>query len=368
MYDESLLQTGNGEPGPGKSKCEHATYPDPPEGVDLGGDLDVVGAMMMVSFGDPKAASAGLPHYSEIGFDLDMTCTGQGEGNSCVLPEWAADIDQTDGKDGRDNSVGALIARIQEQIPVFGSQTYNSIVDQGRVTILFRLRGYNGLPNDDKVEVSLLVGAPFDSIEEDAKPKWDGTDVWPIASDSLADGKNVDNAKYFDPHGYVTDGVLVATLPEATIRLANGLLPGNAGEIHMKLVGAFLAGNLIEVDTPDGKRWELQDVHLGGRWPTNDLVRQLSQFAEPPKFEKPLCMDSPTYDIFRNQLCSYTDIFAGVGGPTSICNAISFGLFLQTRPAQLGDVVEVEPPATDRCPAETDPIQDACGKAIPSFD
>lgn len=371
VYDESLLDSGDGGAGPGKggSKCKHASWPDPPAGKDLGGDIEVVGAMSSVSFGDPKAVDEGMAHYSAIGFDLDMTCTGQGEGDSCVMPDWAANVDHTDGVDGRDNSVGALIAIIQQlQIPEFGSQTYNSIVDQGKVTILFRIRGYNGLPNDDKVEASLYVGAPFDSLNEGAKPRWDGTDRWPIASDSLKDGEDIDNAKYFDPHGYVTDGVLVATLPEATLRLANGLLPGNAGEINMKLVGAFLAGKLVEVDTPDGKRWELQDVHLGGRWPTDDLVHQLSQFAEPPNFTKPLCMNSPTYSIFRNQLCSYTDIFAGIGGPTSICNAISFGLSLQTRPAYLDGVVQVTPPDTNRCPAEADPVQDACGKPIPTFD
>lgn len=358
--------------GPGESKCKHATYPGPPAGTDLGGDIEVVGAMVSLSFGDPHAVSIGLPHYSEIGFDLDMTCTGQGEGNSCVFPEWATkdQREQSDGVDGRDNAVGELIARIQELIPEFGSQTFNNMAEEGRVSILFRIRGYNGLPNDDQVEASLVVGAPFDSFIDGAKPLWDGTDVWPIASDSLADGQSIEKPKYFDPRAYVRDGVFVATLPEATIRLPNGLLPGNAGEINLKLVGAFISGKLVRVDTPDGERWELQDVHLGGRWPTDDLVKQMSQFPEPkpPLYPDPLCMDSPTYGMFRNLLCSYTDIFAGVGGPTSICNAISFGLHLQTRPAYLGDVFEVEPPATDRCPAETDPIQDACGQPIPTFD
>lgn len=373
VYDESLLQSGApaGGTDPDKtSKCEHATWPDPPTEKDLGGDIEVVGAMESLSFGDPHAVAIGLPHYSEIGFDLDMTCTGQGEGNSCVLPEWSANVEQTDGVAGRDNALGALVARIQELIPEFGSQTFNNMAEEGEVSILFRLRGYNGLPDDDNVEASLFVAAPFDSFTEGAKPKWDGTDTWPVASDSLADGHDVERPLYFDPRAYVKDGTFVATLPEVSIRLPNGLLPGNAGEIMMQLVGAFISGKLVEVDTAAGKSWELQDVHLGGRWPTDNLVKQMSQFPEPkpPNYPDPLCMDSPTYGMFRNLLCSYTDIFAGVGGPTSICNAISFGLYLQTRPAQLGDVVQVEPPATDRCPPQTDPIQDACGQPIPAFD
>lgn len=372
VYDESLLEgAAPGAPvDPGKtSKCEHATYPDPPSGKGLGGDIEVVGAMQLLSFGDPHAVDLDLPHHTEIGFDLDMTCTGQGEGSSCVLPDFAKDVDKTDGKAGRDNAVGALITEIQNYIPQFGSQTFNEMAEEGKVSILFRIRGYNGLPDDDQVEASLFVGAPYDSFTDGAKPQWDGTDVWPVASDSLSDGHSVDKPLYLDARAYVRDGTLVATLPEVSIRLPNGLLPGNAGEIMMKLVGAFIAGKLVEVDTAAGKAWELQDVHLGGRWPTDDLVKQMAQFPAPPyPFKEPLCMDSAAYEIFRRMLCSHTDIFAGVGGPTSICNAISFGLYLQTRPAKLGEVVQIEPPATDRCPAETDPAQDACGQPIPVFD
>lgn len=367
VYDESLLEPVGSGPTDGP-KCEHATYPGPPQETDLGGDIEIVGAMSVLSFGDPQAVNAGLPHFSEIGFDLDMTCTGQGQGNSCVVPEWAADVDKTDGKNGRDNAVGELIARIQELIKDFGSQTYNEMTHEGEVSILFRIRGYNGLPDDDQVEASLYVGAPFDSFVDGMKPSWDGTDTWPVASDSLSDGENIDKPKYHDAHAYVKDGVFVASIPEASIRLPNGLLPGNAGEINMQLIGAFIAGKLVEVDTPDGRRWQLDDVHLGGRWPTDNLVKQMSQFPEPPDYANPLCMDSPTYGIFRDLLCSYTDIYAGIGGPTSICNAISFGLYLQTVPAYLGKVVEIEPSDDSRCAPEKDPVRDACGQPIPSFD
>jgi len=371
VYDESLLEPASGGGGSGgggsQSRCEHASYPDPPSETNLGGDIEFTVAMASLSFGDPHGVSLGLKHHSEIGFDLDMTCTGQGEGPSCVIPEWATANDKTDGVGGRDNSVGALIAQIQAMIPEFGSATYNSVVDQGQTTVLFNIRGYNGQPNDDRIEASLYVAAPFDSFEPGTKPQWDGSDVWPIASDSLADGATATNPKYFDPHGYVRDGVLVASLPEASLRLPNALLDGNAGSMNLKLVGAFLAGKLVEVDAADGKRWELQDVHLAGRWPTDDLVKQLSQFPEPSNLDMPLCMDSSNYEVFRNLLCSFTDIYAGIASPTSVCNAISFGVHLETRPAYLGDVVEVEPPASDRCPAETDPVQDACGKPIPSF-
>lgn len=368
VYDESLLEPGGSGGGGPSVRCEHATYPEPPDETGLGGDIEFTVAMSSLSFGDPHAVSLGLKHHTEIGFDLDLTCTGQGEGNSCVVPEWATATEKTDGDGGRDNAVGALIARVQEMIPEFGSASYTSIVHEGQTSVLFNVRGYNGLPNDDQIEASLFVAAPFDSNDPGAKPKWDGSDIWPIASDSLEDGETLAKPRYHDPHAYVKDGILVASLPEASLRLPNGLLEGNAGSMNMKLVGAFLAGKLVEVDAADGQRWELQDVHLGGRWPADDLVKQLSQFPEPPTFQNPLCMDSPAYAMFRNLLCSYTDIYAGIASPTSVCNAISFGLHLETKPAYLGEVVQVEPPATDRCPSETDPVQDACGKPIPAFD
>ena len=323
--------------------------------------------MSSVSFGDPNAVSLGLKHHTEIGFDLDMTCTGQGEGSSCVVPDWASRQDKTDGLAGRDNAVGALITAVQTMIPEFGSDSYTRLVEEGQAGVLFRIRGYNGQPNDDQVEATLYIAAPFDSQEGNTTPHWDGNDVWPVASDSLADGASLDNPRYQDPHAYVNNGVLVASLPEASIRLPNGLIEGG-GSINMRLVGAFLAGKLVEVEVGGSKRWQLEDVHLAGRWPTNDLVHQLSQFPEPPNFQKPLCMDSSSYEVFRNLLCSFTDIFAGVASPTSVCNALSFAVALETIPARIGSVIEVEPPDANRCPAETDPANDSCGAPLPSFD
>lgn len=325
--------------------------------------------MSSVSFGDPHAVNLGLKHHTEIGFDLDMMCTGQGEGNSCVAPEWAGS-EKADGVGGRDNAVGALIAAVQAMIPEFGSSSYTELVKDGQAGVVFRVRGYNGQPNDDQVEATLYIAAPFDAEEGNTTPNWDGNDVWPVASDSLADGQSLENPRYQDRHAYVTNGVLVASLPEASIRLPNGLIEGG-GAISLKLVGAFLAGKLVEVDTPGGKRWQLNDVHLGGRWPVDDLVKQMSQFPDPnqkPPRTRALCMDTPGYELFRSLVCSYTDIFAGVASPTSVCNALSFAVALDTMPAQIGSVIEVEPPDTSRCPAETDPANDSCGAPIPTFD
>jgi hypothetical protein len=47
----------------------------------------------------------GLRPYEDIGFDLDNTCTGEGQGNSCAEPPWAS-ASHMDGMYGVDDAWG----------------------------------------------------------------------------------------------------------------------------------------------------------------------------------------------------------------------------------------------------------------------
>lgn len=365
---------GAGAGGDSGPVCNHATYPQPPSGStggSTGGDFFV--AMRTVSFGDPSAVKAGLPAYQSIGFDLDNLCsddivTGPW---SCKEPSWA-NADHKDGIDGRDDAVGALVTAIQTYLPSFGSASYNQLIADGHTSILVRIQGYNGQPDDAQVRASLFIAAPYDSIDPGAgTPKWDGTDTWPIASDSLTDDANgnIDKARYVDENAYVSGGKLVASLTHAGLRLSAGLLgPGaNSGDINMNLVGAFLSGDLVQVQTSLGTQWQVDHVMLAGRWPADDIVQQMSQFPNPNDgLKSPLCMDSAPYGFFRDLVCAFTDIYSSIGTPSVPCDSLSFGIYLETTPALPGDIYTILP-AAPRCADAVDPKHDSCAGPHPSL-
>jgi hypothetical protein len=63
----------------------------------------------------------------------------------------------------------------------------------------------------------------------------------------------------------------------------------------------------------------------------------------------------------KTVVCRHADIVSTLGGPTSACNAISFGMAFDAEQARLGLVYEAPPPAFP-CPPETDPALDHCGE------
>ncbi|MFW5741602.1 MAG: hypothetical protein ACOC1F_14725, partial [Myxococcota bacterium] len=82
----------------------------------------------------------------------------------------------------------------------------------GDWTLLLRVRGYNGLPDDDRVRLDWYIPAEFYVLQDGGKapPAWDGSDAWPIRTTSLhppASGQpwDADDTKCFDEHAYVTN-------------------------------------------------------------------------------------------------------------------------------------------------------------------
>src|ERR1700687_340870 len=64
-----------------EASCAHRVPPARPNVTARGGTLDLVFAMYMIDFGY-GLDDAGLPRYKSLGFDLDLTCTGEGQGPS----------------------------------------------------------------------------------------------------------------------------------------------------------------------------------------------------------------------------------------------------------------------------------------------
>lgn len=335
--NELTVQAPSVDGGDDAGGCAHVAPPLPPNVPnDTANDISFVTAIRRVRF---KTTATGEP----IGLDLDRYCTCQGEAPSCIAP---ANQDPDLGCDlalGRDNTVPQWI-RLFELVLSFDPETdmmselYSSFAEVGRWSVLIRVSGYNGQADDSNVRVDWLP-----SSKTMAPPLWDGTDVWPIYVDSLTASMT---PLYFDTDAYVTNNQLVFSLPQAAMRMTNGLT----------ILGLQIDNGTVVVPIEkDGTgRFALRNGIFAGRMPVGNLFQMLTDFRD--HNGAPFCAaGNPFYLSTRDAFCRIPDIQAGFAQPNKICDAASFGLGFDAEP--IADVGAVTSPlmASMYCPPGEDP-------------
>jgi hypothetical protein len=355
---------GSGTGAGGSGSCGSLRWPDPP--ADTGPDgqsLDIVVAVRAIDFGEGDVSMGPL-----IGYDLDSRCTCLGDGPSCKQPMIMNDTVHCDGPGGRDNVVANLFHAAGMFDPSFGSAGYSQDANDGAWSVLVRIQGYNGEPDDDQVSLSLFTSGGLDKdpcFVDGTMPAWDGNDAWPVDASSLEDpgaggggagggggcgsppppGFSVDAPLYVDTAAYVSGSVVVASLP------ASGILLNDEGAF-IKLTGGFVTGRLAQ----EGGRWQLHEGILTGRWRMTDFFQALGFMSAGGS---PLCTDNPIYALFKQAVCDARDLTADVSGPTTPCDAISFAMGFEAEAAQLGWIYQGTG-MPGGCPQETDPALDSC--------
>jgi hypothetical protein len=342
--------------------------------LGTGGDIKFSAAMYELDLGDRQKVGLNSPRdFLNVGLDLDGKCGRLGPNaeagaeipTDCFLPSWAVGIE--DGNLGIDNAMGATIQAVRNLVTDFTSENYNARIQAGGTSVLWHVENYNGLPNDDQVRVSIFVAAPYDSYTDGGVPKWDGSDTWPIASDSVQDiSKPLESAKFVDNRAYVADGRMVALLASVDLRLDVALSALGNVKLRMPLTNSR---QVCDVKQSDAGGWYLDNCLLGGRWNADTLVQSLAQFPDPAQApdRRPLCTTSSLYCNFREQICALTDIASSAPESDDLrgtCNSLSFGVALSTRPAYIGNVFVLDG-FVDECPEGIRPSDDSCSLAIP---
>jgi hypothetical protein len=358
-FDVAPSGAGSGGRGDGGSSqsgaggdddpCGHATYPLPP-GTTTEGTDEVVVALRRVAFGEDSPTPPGL--------DLDDTCTCccQGEGPSCLQPKTSCDYPE-----GVDNAVAGLFQLFDIGLVGFGSEEFSQNAEQGQWSVLLRVRDYNGSGDDDRVELSWLVGLGiFGGLGERLAPQWDGEDAWTVATSSFTalDGGPADPAlglegnlpRYVDTKAYVTDHKLVASLPDTELLLGSG-----PNRITFHLVGAFVVGELAQA--ADGTGLALTNALLVGQWRLGDFFDALSTYRNADG--TPFCTDDSLYKVIKPTICGAVDMYSGTATPTTPCDAFSLGMAFEASSAKLVGVADGSAP-TPGCPLATDPAGDSC--------
>jgi hypothetical protein len=366
---------GAGGAGGAGLACTHAIWPAAPTSTDPGNDdLDFVVVARTINFGEVD-----LSQGPTVGYDLDGRCTCQGEDPSCIEPDWAA-ADHCDGPSGRDNAIAQLFHDLGAVDKDFTSAHYTASAEDGDDSFLFRVRDYNGQPNDDQVTVSMH---PTEGTDDDpcnppnAAPAWDGTDLWAINAASLnvpqggaggtggaagaggvggaggqsvscgLNGHDIDDPRYLDDNAYVTDGVLVASLPEVALEFTSG-----DDNLPVQLKAGFITGRLEQ----ESSQWYLRDGLVVGRWTLAEFFKLIGSITNQ---QEPICTDSSVYPLLKNALCQYPDITSELTGPTAPCDTLSFAVAIEAHPGQIGSVLPAFE-AQRLCPPETDPMFDDC--------
>lgn len=325
--------------------CAHAEPPPrPPPNTGDPGDLELTFATRTIEVGDSYGED-GTPRYEDIGYDIDGTCTGQGEGSSCIAPPWAT-ADITDGRSGRDNGWARAVFANYHAGQI--TSTLNAEYATGRTGSLLRLRGYNGEANDDEVEADLFEGTLWPSPSQGPAPQWDGHDQWQIGSLWLVPSDGVpkfslDRPKYRDDHAYVTNGVLVAKWPF----ILTGIFFGQKNTSY----GIVVTARIERV----GEGWALRGGVLSSRVKIADQLLQAPSLRDP---ENPWCTDDPEYPAYKEFWCAQVDIRAEGDDPAFPCDAISSSTMFEEESAEFSGVAEL--PALSQCPPETDPATDTC--------
>ncbi|EYF01098.1 hypothetical protein [Chondromyces apiculatus] len=355
--------------------CERVLIPEPPDpSTESAGDQGFVVAFRTIDLGESPASNP-------IGFDLDRTCSCQGEGLSCTPLGGEPGLDINDpfregvgcdlggGVDNAANSIFSIVRLASNGD--FGSSFYSQQIERGAWSILLRVSGYNNSLNDPKVRLDWFIASDFIPPPDPPPdpsippaPAWEGADRWSVQSDNVMGG-DVNAPAYSDELAYVADGVLVGAVPSLPIRLgdpgaANGGSPDDMGAtMELTLSGAFIVAELGFV--PPSTDFVITKGRVAGRIGLKDVFRGIGSYRDSD--QQPYCKDSPFYGTAKSQLCAAADMHLIPAGRTVPCDALSLGIaFTAVKVQAIMDVAEPSLPPAASCDPGEDPAEDCCLK------
>jgi hypothetical protein len=333
--------------------CDHAEPPAAPSGTDTGSTTTFTAAIYTIDWGDSDDAQ-GNPRALSIGYDLDHLCTGLLDTPRCQPASWTG-VTVTDGPQGIDNAIGMML---HDQGTAFGLKPFTSSFltdstqkgEQAPPGIV-RVSGYSGYAVDPVVTVEWFV-----ALRPGAKPKWDGTDTWPIMNGTAdAVGSSGVVSHFIDHAAYVTGYELVAHFPSgAPVTLSN---------VPVTTTTMLLTANLVQ---PVTGQWELQKGIVAGIGTVSELFHDTpamsSSFAGYNDTGTPnaICKNQTAlYPKIKTWFCAHLDTQLSTG-PT--CDAASFGMSFTARAGNVGAIAPAAPPVV-YCAPGTDPTGDTCAAA-----
>lgn len=340
---------GAGGGGAGGPSGPGIQPPDRPEGASAGDGDGTAFAVSELFLGDTDRNGSPNPSaWKDFGYDLDGKISTKDSTDLCKPNAGGSPSSvYPDGNDGVDNAFGKLLLPIITGLAQDASQQINESLQEGDFTIIVNVPELGASANYDPLSAGLFAGVTLvDDMDMPLAPKFDGTDLWPVAPELLATGSPGDDCQTATcesvvtfNQAYLTDNTFVSGSP-GTIDLALGV----AGfSLNLQITQA-----IISMDVASDRTGAEGGV-IAGVIPVEPLISELQKIAG--SFDEGLCSGT-TFESLADQIRQASDIMAdGSQDPNATCDAISIGLGFNAKPVLLGTVAEPAEPQPDPCEA-----------------
>lgn len=348
-FDEGLLPDDTLPPG----GCVGERPPVRP-GTDAAGDdgneyLIVLRDIQL----DQLGGEPGQEEWRSIGFNQDQRCSEDSDNIQC-LPIRDGSPARLDGNNGIDNTFGDAFFPLLE-LGVSGiDDDFIASQAQGIGVVAFRITGWNGEPNDAQVEIVVTQSVFATPGQADGSPpninvvgsegfvagttapvpppEWMGNDYFWMRDDTFI----VDRPLVRIMNGYVSNGVITASVPDRTPILLVGTTVGAT----VAMTDLTAAGNLVElVNGGDGAH---VDVTIAGRWAFEDMLATLETVG--------ICPGESLFNLLTQQLEALVDVYIDpdAAAPDARCDGLSVGVRFQGYLGKWGGLAG-SPPLPNPC-------------------
>jgi hypothetical protein len=343
------------------SPCSELGVPNPPGDAGAGNVPPVLVALRLLDFGiDVDGGRPQIP-----GFNLDLTCSTDVASSSCVS-NLRPTAFETHAKDktanGLDNAGFSLIEYISRYSDLLRATVINQGISAGKYGAVIRIDGWNGLPDDDSVQVEVFPAVGFQgSADGGTTPSFDAKDLWGL-DERFKLGGVLEASTIKSQRAWVTAGRLVGRIDDVTLPL---FLDDDPKPFDIHLTDTVVSGLLV--NDAAGKP-VLRDGAFAGRWKTSDFLGQVRTIYLADSnglVDTTLCdkvaAATLIYNTVRSSVCEARDLRSDSADNQNLpCDAVSVGMAIDTyNVEQLGEFITAFDGGA-RCADPAIPIGDDC--------
>ncbi len=316
-----------------------------PQNPPLETDPTEVFAISELFLGDTDRSSVVSDQAWKLyGYDIDGKDSTETSSDLCS-PYSTTDpnIPYPDGNYGIDNSFGKnVLPVLSENITTLLDATnltsvVNESIQSGSFTLIFKVDKLGSESSYNPLSSEFYSGAKMDTA-----PKWDGTDSWPIGSNSLSDPTDIESAKVQFSDAYLTENTYVTGTPTHL-------------DLSLDLGGISFAIPIEQTVITVVLNQDRSQGTLGmisGVIPTEDLISELTQAIHIATVNQGFSCSSSESMIasLSETIRSASDIMDnGTQVVGTTCNGISIGLGFNAKSIQLGTIETSPESPEDTC-------------------
>jgi hypothetical protein len=284
----------------------------------------VVLAVRKLTFGEGTNGQ-----WKKVGVNLDGLDSTAASSDTCKLNDGAFSVTPyPDGENGIDNSFGKnLLPQMIALYPTLVADTNNGITN-GVFTAMLKLDCVTPTGDIPSFTTKLFGGTALGS-----KPKFDGTDKWPVAPELLSDPMDPQSSNIIFPSSSIVGDAYEGGKNETFILT----VPLNTATTSSSIKLTVYAAHTTMTLSADRK--SAIGGKIGGVLNTEEFVAEIKKVGA----LLALC-DNPIFPGLLTTIRQASDIMAdGTQDTTKVCDGISIGLGFEMKEVLIGDVGKATP-------------------------